>query len=300
MANGKCTRRDAIRAASATFAAPYLIPSHVLGAGGRPGANERVNVAIIGLGGRARGYRQYLPGRFPECGSWPCAIVSAPLCDAFVQAVGKDQNWATYNNFRPDVRSRRTLDGVMVETTSHARAWVDDPGDAGGHGRLHREADVSDNCRRAVHGHRGAKVQSGDSGRHATALDADQQLGQRFGQERRDWVKCTRSSPQTSSVRIRWTNLPAQSLPQGGGQRIGGIVWTNQAEFRPYHTPDCIVDGPELVHRTMAAESCYGVTGWGTHSYDQIQRALGTDETGPVQDPGSQNRLRTDADWKIR
>jgi hypothetical protein len=28
---------------------------------------------------------------------------------------------------------------------------------------------------------------------------------------------------------------------------------------------------------------CYGVTGWGTHSYDQIQRALGTDETGPVE-----------------
>jgi hypothetical protein len=25
------------------------------------------------------------------------------------------------------------------------------------------------------------------------------------------------------------------------------------------------------------------VTGWGAHSYDQIQRALGTDETGPVQ-----------------
>ena len=28
---------------------------------------------------------------------------------------------------------------------------------------------------------------------------------------------------------------------------------------------------------------CYGVTGWGTHSFDQIQRALGTDETGPVE-----------------
>jgi len=28
---------------------------------------------------------------------------------------------------------------------------------------------------------------------------------------------------------------------------------------------------------------CYGVTGWGTHSYDQIPRALGTDETGPVE-----------------
>ena len=28
---------------------------------------------------------------------------------------------------------------------------------------------------------------------------------------------------------------------------------------------------------------CFGVTGWGTHSYDQINRALGTDDTGPVE-----------------
>ena len=28
---------------------------------------------------------------------------------------------------------------------------------------------------------------------------------------------------------------------------------------------------------------CFGVTGWGAHSYDQVQRALGTDETGPVE-----------------
>ena len=25
------------------------------------------------------------------------------------------------------------------------------------------------------------------------------------------------------------------------------------------------------------------MTGWGTHSYDQINRALGTDDTGPVE-----------------
>jgi len=28
---------------------------------------------------------------------------------------------------------------------------------------------------------------------------------------------------------------------------------------------------------------CFGVTGWGTHSYDQVNRALGTDATGPVE-----------------
>ena len=28
--------------------------------------------------------------------------------------------------------------------------------------------------------------------------------------------------------------------------------------------------------------NCFGVTGWGAHSYDQVNRALGTDDTGPV------------------
>jgi hypothetical protein len=51
--------------------------------------------------------------------------------------------------------------------------------------------------------------------------------------------------------------------------------------MRPYHRE---------LHRGWArwwaydgGGRCFGVTGWGTHSYDQIQRALGTDDTGPVE-----------------
>ena len=58
-------------------------------------------------------------------------------------------------------------------------------------------------------------------------------------------------------------------------------VWTNQAELRPYDT---------ALHRDWArwwdydgGGLCFGVTGWGTHSYDQVNRALGTDDTGPVE-----------------
>ena len=58
-------------------------------------------------------------------------------------------------------------------------------------------------------------------------------------------------------------------------------LWTNQAELRP-----CC---PELQFgwaRWLDYDGgglCFGVTGWGTHSYDQINRALGTDDTGPTQ-----------------
>jgi hypothetical protein len=57
--------------------------------------------------------------------------------------------------------------------------------------------------------------------------------------------------------------------------------WTNQAELRPYD---------RAIHRGWARWWDYdggglhfGVTGWGTHSYDQINRALGADDTGPVE-----------------
>ncbi|MCK4959867.1 MAG: gfo/Idh/MocA family oxidoreductase, partial [Planctomycetes bacterium] len=58
-------------------------------------------------------------------------------------------------------------------------------------------------------------------------------------------------------------------------------IWSNQVEVRPYH---------KELHKNWKKYWAYdpgglsfGVTGWGTHSYDQIQRGLGTDETGPVE-----------------
>ena len=46
-----------------------------------------------------------------------------PYCGRFVAAVGKDRNWKTYEDFRKMIESEK-LDGVMVETTTHARAWI--------------------------------------------------------------------------------------------------------------------------------------------------------------------------------
>ena len=57
--------------------------------------------------------------------------------------------------------------------------------------------------------------------------------------------------------------------------------WCNQTELRPYH---------QKLHRNWALWTDYdgggqswGVTGWGAHSLDQVQAALGASRTGPVE-----------------
>ncbi len=79
---------------------------------------------------------------------------------------------------------------------------------------------------------------------------------------------------------VQWTASSEEPMPAGGSSGWWD-VWTNQAEMRPYRHE--LHHGWEKWAAYDGGGLCYGVTGWGTHSYDQIQRALGTDETGPVE-----------------
>ena len=77
-----------------------------------------------------------------------------------------------------------------------------------------------------------------------------------------------------------WTDKPAEPMPKGGSDNWWDI-WTNQAVLRPYHSD--LQHGWDRWWDYDGGGRCFGVTGWGTHSYDQINRALGTDDTGPVE-----------------
>jgi len=277
MAGNKWTRREALQAAAGAFAVPYLIPSEVLASAGRSGANERVNVAIIGLGGRARSIAATALA-IPEMRIAAVCDCFAPLCNAFVKAVGKDQNWVTYDNFR-SMYEKEKLDGVMIETTTHARAWVATAAMQAGmdtyiekpmcltiaEGRYMVNAARKYNCVTQV----GTQQRSMPINNWASDLVKNGAIGKVHTVIAPNFV-----GPD------RWTPKPAQPMPEGGCENWWDI-WTNQAEFRPYH---------RQLHRGWATwwaydggGRCYGVTGWGAHSYDQIQRALGTDETGPLE-----------------
>jgi hypothetical protein len=77
----------------------------------------------------------------------------------------------------------------------------------------------------------------------------------------------------------RWTKTSAKDIKQG--VEPWWDVWTNQAELRPREN-DLQFGWPRWWDYDGGGQ-CFGVTGWGAHSYDQINRALGTDATGPVE-----------------
>lgn len=243
----------------------------------RESPNEIVNIGLIGLGGRCtRLAPAYL--NIPRM-----RIVSVCDCfklkvDSFLSKTGKGRNWKGYTDFRRMIE-KENLDGVMVETTTHARAWVTCHAMATGMD-VYIEKPM---CLTVV------------EGRHMVNIARKYKRVTQVGTQQRsiplnNWASDLVKNGAIGTVKevlapnfvgpVRWQPKPAESMPPGGSDNWWDI-WTNQVELRPYHTE---------LHRGWMKWWAYdpgglsfGVSGWGTHSYDQIQRGLGTDETGPVE-----------------
>ena len=277
MTHRNWTRRSMLRAAGATFAAPLLVPSSVLGAPGKPGANDKVTIGIIGLGGRARGIGNDCK-RIPEMQVAAVCDCFEPRCASYLETVGKDQNWKAYTCFR-EMIDKENLDGVMIETTTHARAWIAVQAmQAGMDAYIEKPMCLTISEGRQM-------VKAARKYNRVTQVGT-QQRSMPINNWASDLVKNgaigkihTVIAPNFIGPEV-WQSGESEPMPDGGGAKWWD-VWTNQAEMRPYHRK--LHYGWEHWLAYDGGGRCFGVTGWGTHSYDQIQRALGTDETGPVE-----------------
>ena len=280
-ANKKMTRRTFLAAATTTAAAAAT------GCGTKPktacasprsiSPNEKVNVGMIGLGGRCRHLAQTCLG-IPEMRIVAACDCFGPRVKEFLDGVGKGQNWTGYLDMH-EMIEKENLDAVMVETTTHARAWVTCHAMVAGldvyiekpmcltiaEGRA--MVNIARKYKRVTQV--GTQQRSIPLNNWASDLVKNGAIGR---------VKEVRAPNFVSAV--HWEPKPAQKMPDGGRDDWWD-VWTNQAELRPYHRD---------LHRGWmrwwdydGGGISFGVTGWGTHSYDQIQRGLGTDETGPIE-----------------
>ena len=275
-------RRDFVKATTAG-SAPFIIPSHVLGKPGHPGANDRIKVGFIGIGGRARWLIQYFGNEVPEAEIVAVADCHLPRCygkDLFTNQrngvpplPANAERWAKYPSYHK-MFEKEKLDAVFIETTTHARVLASMHAMQAGLD-VYAEKPVALTVAEgrtlveAVHKHKrvlqaGTQQRSIPINRYASELVRTGKFG-----KIQSAIVCNYLPG------VNWKPQPEQPVPDG----LDWDVWCNQTELRPYHqnlqrrwSNYCDYDG---------GGQGWGVSGWGTHGIDQVQSALGMDRTGP-------------------
>lgn len=114
-------RRQFLAASGAAMAAPYFVPSTALARPGRPGANDRLTVAHIGVGGMGSGHLQRMT-EFRAEGR----VNIAAVCDVDERALAKAIDLAgagvtPYRDYR-HICLRPDIDAVVIATPDHWHA----------------------------------------------------------------------------------------------------------------------------------------------------------------------------------
>lgn len=276
MAGRNWTRRDVLKASASALALPAFLPRASVGVAGEPGANEQVRVAVIGLGGRAGGVLRDCQG-LPGLRVVAVADCFKPRIGSFISSHGKDQGWKGYEDFRKMIEAEKP-EGVMIETTTHARAWITVLAlQMGCDAYIEKpmSLSISEGRYMVKAARRYDRVTQVGTQQRSMAVNnwaSDLVLGGAIGKVH-TVVAPNFVGPKT------WKPLPAEEMPAGASDGWWD-VWTNQAEMRPYNRQ--IHYGWARWKDYDGGGECFGVTGWGTHSYDQVNRGLGTNETGPV------------------
>ena len=282
MKTNNTTRRSFLKTTLATGAvvavSPMVVPRSVLAAPGRPGANDIVQVGMVGMGGRGAGI--YGPSVKPVTGLKVVSVaeVFRPKLDNFMKNAGTRDGVKAYDDYR-EMYEKEKLDAVMLETTTHARARATVLAmQAGLHTYIEKPMSLTI-----------------AEGRYM--CDAAKKYGvvAQVGSQQRSLPLTTWACQQIKDgaigqVRIveapnfvgpwKWDKNEEQPMPEGGKDGWWDL-WQDQAVARPFHGSLYYdwsrwwdYDGGGL---------CFGVTGWGTHSFDQINAAIGADATGPTE-----------------
>jgi predicted dehydrogenase len=255
--------------------APLFVPRRAFG------ANSRIQVGLIGFGGRARFLMEYIGREVDEAELVAVADCYLPRTEgkdpggAATPISEQSHRWAKYQDFRK-MLDKQKLDAVFVETTCHARVWC----------AIHALQAGLD-----VYAEKPVSLTIAEGRALVEAARKTNRIVQAGSQQRSipinryasELVRSGRIGPIQSVVvcnylpGLRWTPQAPQPVPDG----LDWDAWCNQTELRPYH-PKLHRGWANYVDYDGGGES-WGVSGWGTHGLDQVQAALGKDDTGPVE-----------------
>lgn len=230
------------------------------------GANDRIRVGVIGVGNRANLLIDQLPDTaevvaVADCWTTRCQEAAAK----------RNANWKIYNDHRR-LLEQKDIDGVIVATHDHGRVLCSIHACQAGKD-IYAEKPLTlyvEEGRALVRAVRkyGRILQVGSQQRSMAMNKLGSEFVRNGGLGRIQFVQGV-----NYSMSRRYTELPVEPVPEG----LDWDIWQGQAPVRPYSTQ---------LHRKWMGWWDYSggeMTNWGAHGIDQIQTALGTDTTGPVE-----------------
>lgn len=231
------------------------------------GANDRINVGAIGVGGRAALLLQQLPEAGQIVALSDCNL---PRAEAFKSKMKGD--WPVFQDYRK-ILDRKDIDAVIVATGEFQRVVPCIHACQAGKD-VYAEKPLTLYVREgralvdAVRKHNrvlqvGTQQRSMEMNRVACDLVRSGRLGKVLE------VRAINYGGPEASPKTPFAALPT---PEG----LDWNVWLNQAAERTYH--------PDWMGWMRWRDFSGGeMTNWGAHGIDQIQWALGMDDTGPVE-----------------
>ena len=281
-------RREFVKKAAAALAVPSWIPATVLAAPGKPGANDRICVGLIGAGHRSKDLAKESPSHLQLVAVADCDLrMIADFLAASRQVEGSivAEECSPYQDYRK-LLSEEKLDGVFVATPTHARVLACIHAMQAGLD-VYAEKPLTltiEEGQHLVHAEAkyGTVFQVGTQQRSIAINNFGSDLVKNGAIGKVRTVLC----PNFPGPRPR-PQLQTQSTPP----EMDWDLWCNQTALTPF-SPEL---HPGLGRWARYREYCgWLVTGW-VHAFDQIQRALGTDDTGPVEiwpeQPGPNGRV---------
>ena len=278
------SRRRLLQAVPAAVAAPYVLTSTALGAGGTTPASQRITIGFIGVGNMGKGH----VGRL----SSDKRVQILAICDCFKKKrdeqanlvegkYAKNKPSATYkgvdryNDFR-EMLARDDIDAVLIATPEH---WHAIPAiEACRAGKdVYCEKPLSHTVREAramVNAARryGRVFQTGSQQRSSSnfRLACELVRNGRIGKVER--IAISIGDPSEEKY------FPTQPVPEG----LDWDRWLGPAPWAPYNSERA--SGSYGGGWRKVREYSGGMTtDWGAHHFDIAQWGMGMDQSGPVE-----------------
>lgn len=262
--------RGAASLAASTLALPTILHSGVLAADGKLGANDRIGVGFIGMGRQAGNLLQWML-ELPEARL--VAIADVHLGRA--EEVARKHGAQAYQDYRA-LLERKDVDAVITATPEHWRGSI----------CIH-----SCQAKKHVYAEKPLSLTIREGRlivQAARKYDCIFQVGSQQRSMVRNRIGCelVRTGKLGKIRRVVAHNyptpwecsLPAQPIPAD----LNWDMWCGPTEPVPYHN-DLYLPRANPGWLSFRPYSGGEMTGWGAHGFDQVQWALGMDDSGPIE-----------------